>query len=73
MTKEIGARVRVARERAGMTRAQLADLLEIDISVLGRIENGKVGLSSTRLLVVAKLLDVRASELLGEEPAAVQE
>jgi transcriptional regulator with XRE-family HTH domain len=68
MKKEIGARIRAARELAGVSRTRLADLLNVDASLVSRIESGDVGISAARLLTIAKLLDTRASVLLGEEP-----
>lgn len=39
--KEIGARIVAAREEAGMTQADLADLLTVHVRALGNYERGE--------------------------------
>jgi len=56
MDRRLGARIREAREAVGMTRAALAGLLAIDVSVLGKIERGMVSVSAWRLAQIASHL-----------------
>jgi len=54
--REIGRRIAGERECAGVSRAQLADWLDIDVSVMGRIERGDVACTVGRLTKIARLL-----------------
>jgi transcriptional regulator with XRE-family HTH domain len=60
--------LRAAREKAGLTQEQAADLLEWSLSKVIRIEAGTVGISSTDLRATLALYDVtnpnEVSELL---------
>lgn len=62
----IGRRIKHARQREKLSRAELARLLDIDVSVMGRIERDDVNLSADRLVLIARLLRTTAAELLGE-------
>jgi transcriptional regulator with XRE-family HTH domain len=63
---DLGSRIARARKRAGVSRQELAGLLGIDTSVLGRIERGHVSVNADRLVLIARLLGVSAAFLLGE-------
>ncbi|MFC0314336.1 TetR family transcriptional regulator [Gordonia phosphorivorans] len=71
----VGAAVRAARGRRGMTLRELARLLEVSPGTVSAIENGKVGLTVLRLRQVAAALGVEPATLLSvsadePEPAA---
>ena len=55
-TKESGARIKKLRKRMGMTQEQLADLLNITVSNLGKIETGYSGASIDFLLEMKEVL-----------------
>lgn len=66
---EIGARVRIARERLHMSREKLAELLDRSTLFIGYIECGQKGMSIETLLAICKTLQVSADYLLfGNEP-----
>ena len=62
----IGKRVQLERESQRISRALLAAHLEIDESVMGRIETGHVALSLVRAEQIARYLSVPLSRLLAE-------
>lgn len=62
--KALGQRIRSLRQKCGMTQAQMATALHINIDHLGRIELGKRGISIDFLLDIAALLDVSIDFLI---------
>ena len=60
------------REAQGISRATLAAHLEIDESMVGRIESGYVALSLVRAEQLARYLSVPLSRLLAEVSDAEQ-
>ncbi|MUL82116.1 MULTISPECIES: helix-turn-helix domain-containing protein [unclassified Mycolicibacterium] len=60
----VGAAVRDARREAGLTLRALADRLNVSAATVSAIENGKTGVSVTRLRAVAELLGVPIERLL---------
>lgn len=64
--KQIGQRVRDAREAADLTQLDLADLIGLARSSVANIEAGVQPLSAARLVVVAEALGVTGGWLLGE-------
>lgn len=63
---DVGKRIRALRKSKGMTLEQLADKINLSISFLSDIENGRSNPSLDRLCDLAKALETRASFLLGE-------
>lgn len=62
----ISERVRELREERGLTRKELAHLSEVNESLLGRIENGKIHkIQDDALQKLAKFFSVSADFLLG--------
>lgn len=59
----LGARVEQAREQAGVSRQDLADRLGVDVSMICRIEAGRVGLSAVRAAQIATALGVSIGQL----------
>ncbi|MGG4156887.1 helix-turn-helix transcriptional regulator [Delftia tsuruhatensis] len=55
--------VKKVRERKKMTRAQLANLLQISVSHLTRIEDGKSKISLKLAVRIAKTLDCTVNDL----------
>jgi len=66
--KTIGMRLREARIRRGLTQVQLADLLDIDQSLISEYERGVVRVHGSLLASFAKALKVSADEILGLKP-----
>lgn len=60
-----GDRIRDARERAGMTQSQLADLCGMALQQIHRYESGKSDASGTGLKAIAEQLHVTTDYLLG--------
>lgn len=65
--KPPGRRIREAREAAKLTQKELGQLLDVDHSIVGRIERDEIGVTATRLMRIARLLRVSAAWLLGEK------
>ena len=61
---EIGANIRRARERAGMTQERLSEKMQLGVKSLSAIERGVVGVSLTTLKKLCVLLSVSSDSLL---------
>lgn len=61
---QIGARVREARERMGLSREELAEFLGISVLFLGYIETGQRGMSTETMVRVCLTLGISADYLL---------
>lgn len=64
MRKEIGFRVRQARENANLTQEKLAEKANVSTSFISRLENGSALPSLDRLYMLAGVLDVGLQDLL---------
>ena len=64
----IASRLRLARELAGVSQAQVAQMLNIPRPSISQIEAGNRKVSAEELVAIAKLYDVSASWLAGSEP-----
>jgi len=62
--KRFGKYVKQLREEAGLTQAELANDMDVEISQISRIERGKVNTSLCTLIVLAKTLELPPSKLL---------
>lgn len=65
LAKMIGEAARAARQRAGLTQAEVAALVEITSMVYSRMERGKVMPSVPTLRRLCTVLHISADELLG--------
>src|SRR5258708_4119988 len=63
---EIGARVRMSREMAGLSQGQLAKLMKLHRPSISEIEAGNRRVSTDELEQLAEHCDVSTSWLLGE-------
>ncbi len=61
---EIGNRVKVQRERAGLTQEKFAELLGMGTKSISSIERGVVGISLTTMQKICTVLSISADELL---------
>jgi transcriptional regulator with XRE-family HTH domain len=66
LRKEIGRRVREARQRLRLTQTELADALDLEEVSVRAIEAGRRGLSVDSLIRMARALHIPPAELLEE-------
>lgn len=68
----IGDRIRAARARLGMSQRTLAEKVGVDKSAVAQWEGGGggKGIRTENLIETARILQIRPSELLGEETEA---
>jgi transcriptional regulator with XRE-family HTH domain len=68
----IGDQIRAARIRLGMTQRALATQIGVDKSAVAQWEGGGggKGIRTQNLIEVARVLQIKPSELLGEDTAA---
>jgi transcriptional regulator with XRE-family HTH domain len=64
LQKAFGQALRVARERRGLSQAQLARSARLDVKVLGQLELGRMMPAAYTVRVLAEALTVSADELL---------
>lgn len=64
----LGAQVRTARRSTGMSLRGLARILGVSPATLSQIENGRTGLSVTRLTRIAEALDLTVPQILDVVP-----
>ncbi|GEP23112.1 helix-turn-helix domain-containing protein [Lentilactobacillus diolivorans] len=65
MQKQIGIRIRYLQEEAEISQAKLADHLNINRSVLNRIENGTRSVRDIELIKIADFFKVTTDYILG--------
>ena len=71
-SREVGGRIRAARERLGMTQAGLATRVGVSRSAVAQWETGRSGQVGSNLTQIAVVLDVGVEHLLlGGGAAAV--
>jgi Zn-dependent peptidase ImmA (M78 family)/DNA-binding XRE family transcriptional regulator len=66
--QQLGERIARARERLGLSQAQLAERVDLGQSAISRIESGGRGVDSLELSAIADALDVSVLDLLEAEP-----
>jgi len=64
LLKKFGLNVKFARMRKGLTQEQLAELMNIHITYIAKIETGRINMSLGKILALAKTLDVDINKLL---------
>lgn len=62
--RELGERLDRARERAGLSQAELAEAVGLTQSAISRIESGERSVDSLELAAIARRLDVSVLDLL---------
>ncbi len=70
VNRVVGARLRVARVRAGMTREQLALRVGVEPVSIYRFETGARGVSLAMLFALGEALGARPAEILDIETPA---
>lgn len=68
----IGQRIAQARERAGISQAQLAERLGVTQPTVAYWERKAVNIRSDVLARIARALDVSTDELLGTKPSSTR-
>jgi transcriptional regulator with XRE-family HTH domain len=63
----IASRLRLAREQAGLSQGQVAKLLEMHRPTISEIEAGRRRVSAEELAEFARIYDVSASWLTGQD------
>lgn len=73
MQKKIGQKIKNLRRKKGFTQEQLAEKLDIDDTVLSKIENGKRELEAPLLEAFADIFEVSTDYILGREEKSTNE
>lgn len=68
MEKYIGENIKRARIKAGFTQEKLAERIDVSLSVISRLETGRTMVSVSKLLRIARVLNVSAASLLEQNP-----
>lgn len=62
--EQIGKNIKLARKQAGLTQAEVSEKVGIHINYFARVERGEKRPSIETLLKIAKILNVKSSDLL---------
>ncbi|MFN8488936.1 MAG: helix-turn-helix transcriptional regulator [Caldilineaceae bacterium] len=65
--KRLGEKLRILRNRRGLTLRQLGDLLAVDYGYVGRMERGEKTPNLAMLLKIADIFGVTADQLMRDE------
>jgi transcriptional regulator with XRE-family HTH domain len=65
--RQVGLKIRRLREARGLSQETAARLAGIDRSYYGRIERGKINVSSLYLLRIAEMLDTTVGRFFPEK------
>ena len=71
--KEIGQRVKAARENNKMSQMELASITHLTASHISNIENGKINMGVESLIRLVKALKVSSDWLIQNDTLAVKE
>lgn len=66
LAQQIGAQVRVARQRAGLSQEQVAEAINLPTPLFSRLERGKVLPTFPTLVELCGVLGVPVDFLLGD-------
>ena len=64
---DFGARVRLAREQAGLTREQFAEMIGKSPTFIADVERGSVGVSVPTLIRICEVLNISSDRLLWDK------
>lgn len=64
LLKKFGLNVKIARLKKGLTQEQLAELMNIHLTYIARIETGKINMSLAKILELANTLNIDINKLL---------
>lgn len=66
--QRIGARIRIARQKMGLSQPQLAERANLSTQSVSALENGRAKMSIESFVNIIKVLNVSADDLLGVGP-----
>ena len=64
LLKKFGLNVKIARLKKGLTQEQLAELMNIHLTYIARIETGQINMSLGKILELANTLNIDINKLL---------
>lgn len=64
LRKELGEKIRKAREKAGLTQQQVADQAGLNVSYYAEIERGEVNPSIDKLHDITRVLKLKSFDIL---------
>ena len=64
LLKKFGLNVKIARLKKGLTQEQLAELMNIHLTYIARIDTGKINMSLGKILELAYTLNIDINKLL---------
>lgn len=67
LDKKIGPRIKRIREESGYTQEKLAELIDVSVQYLAKLEAGRVGISLPNFMSLCRALGVSADYLLWGE------
>ncbi|OGB60995.1 hypothetical protein A2Y27_03450 [candidate division CPR2 bacterium GWD1_39_7] len=62
--KELGEKIKKAREKAGLTQSEVAAAADINVSYYAQIERGEVNPSFEKLHSITKVLKLKSFDIL---------
>jgi transcriptional regulator with XRE-family HTH domain len=65
--KRFGEKLRILRNRQGLTLRQLGEMLDVDHGYVGRLERGEKTPNVAMVLKVARIFDVSTDMLIKDE------
>lgn len=69
INSQIGARIKVQRERAGLTQEKFGELVGLESKTVSAVERGVVGISLVTLKNICTVLSISSDTLLFETSA----
>jgi transcriptional regulator with XRE-family HTH domain len=69
LDSSIGVRIKTAREKAGYTQDRLAELTDVGVPYLAKLETGRVGISLPNFINFCQVLGISADYLIWGERA----
>ena len=60
LRKEIGLKLKVAREKSGLTQAQVAEKAKLNVNYYAQIERGEVNTTFEKLESIMKALGIKS-------------
>lgn len=67
LLKLFGLNVKFQRMKKGLTQEELANLMNVHLTYLAKIETGKINMSLAKILEIAKALNIDINKLLDIE------
>lgn len=64
LLKSVGLHIRKYREKAGYSQQEFADMCDLELSQINRIELGKINTTISMIFRLAEVLKVKPSKLL---------